>query len=199
MRSPVPTGWGRLEPRVRAMVSPTRWRHIQGVVETARELARRFGLDEGRAAVAALLHDAARDWPLSRLTATLAEAGERLSPLEQASPELLHGPAAAHWARAHLGVDDGPVLDAVRYHTTGRPGMSPLEMVLVVADYSEPGREFAEAAAIREAARQSLEGACLLSLDARLRYLLDRGHPIHPRTVEARNWLLMRRASGCRA
>ena len=195
----MPAERGHLEERVRAMVTPPRWRHIQGVVTTARELARRFGVDQQRAELAALLHDAARDWPVSRLTATLADAGERPSPLEQASPELLHGPAAAHWARAQLGVDDDAVLDAVRYHTTGRPGMSPLEMVLVVADYSEPGREFAAAAAIRDAAVQSLETACLLSLDARLRYLLDGGHPIHPRTVEARNWLLMRRASGCRA
>lgn len=183
---------------VRGMVTPRRWQHIEGVIETARKLARRFGVDEEEAALAAVLHDAARDWPAERLASFAGRGQIHLDPVERESPELLHGYAAAEWARAELGVGNERVLDAVRYHTTGRPGMSPLDMVLMVADYSEPTRTFAEAATIREAASGSLEDACLLSLDARLRYLLGRRLLIHPRTVEARNWLLMRRAGGCR-
>ena len=189
----------RVAQQVRDMVTAPRWRHIEGVVAMARELARRFGLDEGQAALAALLHDAARDWPARSLEqAAEADAGVPPDPVERSSPELLHGRAAAWWARRHLGVEDQAVLDAVRYHTTGRPGMGPLEMAVMVADYGESGRAFDEAASIREAAARSLEEACLLSLDVRLRYLLDRGLLIHPRTVEARNWLLARRGGGRR-
>ena len=182
--------------RVRGMVSPSRWQHIEGVIRTARELARRFGVDDGRAELAALLHDAAREWPAERLVSWAGRGTLPLDPIERETPELLHGHAAAEWARAELAVADEGVLDAVRYHTTGRPGMGPLEMVLLVADYSEPGRTFPEAAVVREAAAKSLQDACLLSLDARLRYLLDRRLPIHPRTVEARNWLLTQRVGG---
>lgn len=184
--------------RVRGMVTAWRWQHIEGVVETARELARRHGVDQEEAVLAALLHDAAREWPAERLEAWAARGPVPLAPMERGSPELLHGLAAAEWARAELGVADERVLDAIRYHTTGRPGMSRLDMLLMVADYGEPGRTFPEAVAIREAGTASLEEACLLSLDARLRYLLDRRLPIHPRTVEARNWLLMGGAGGCR-
>lgn len=187
-----------LREKVRGMMTPQRWQHVEGVVETAKGLARRFGVDEERAALAALLHDAARDWPEPQLRRWAERAATPPDPVERTSPELLHGPVAAEWAGAELGVEDRAVLDAVRYHTTGRPGMTRLEMVLMVADYGEPGRSFPEAEAIRRAARTHLEEACLLSLDARLRYLLDGRLPIHPRTVETRNWLLLDRAGGLR-
>ncbi|MEW6046048.1 MAG: bis(5'-nucleosyl)-tetraphosphatase (symmetrical) YqeK [Bacillota bacterium] len=183
---------------VESMVGPDRWAHIRGVVDTARELSVRFGVDESAAELAALLHDAAREWPVERLARYAARGRDGPGPLEQCLPELLHGYAAAAWAEIELGITDPQVLAAVRYHTTGRPNPTRLEMVLMVADYSEPTRSFPEAEPIRKEAQQSLEAAYLLSLDTRLRHLIDRGLPIHPRTVEARNWLLLRRADGFR-
>ena len=184
--------WAELERAVRGGVTPARWEHIVGVIETARWLGVRHGVDPDRAALVALLHDLARDWPVVRLQAAVRDARLAVDPLERLTPELLHGPAGAAWAMRELGVDDGEVLAAVRYHTTGRPGPGPLEMVLMVADFAEPGRTHAGAEAVRRAAGQDLESAMKQVMDLRLQWLAERGLPVHPRTVAARNWWLAR-------
>lgn len=184
--------WGQLEQAVRSGVSPERWEHIAGVVKTARWLAARHGVDEERAVLAGLLHDLARDWPPERLRAAVRQGKLAVDFLEQLTPELLHGPVAAWWAMQELGIDDGDVLAAVRYHTTGRPEPGRLEMVLMVADFSEPGRRHGGAGAVRLLAEQDLEGALRQVLDLRLQWLAQRGLPAHPRTVAARNWWLAR-------
>ncbi|HEY8486573.1 MAG TPA: bis(5'-nucleosyl)-tetraphosphatase (symmetrical) YqeK [Limnochordales bacterium] len=190
--------WDELASVVREQVSRQRWEHIQGVVQTARELARRFRQPEQPAALAALLHDVARDWPAQRLQQAVREAGWAVDPLERAIPELLHGPAAAAWASAAGWCRTGEVLQAIRYHTTGRPQAGPLEMVLMVADFLEPGREHEAARRLRAAQAQGGEPAATLRglwqrvLEERLRWLVDSGLPIHPRTVAALNWVRWR-------
>ncbi|MBX5436359.1 MAG: nicotinate (nicotinamide) nucleotide adenylyltransferase [Alicyclobacillaceae bacterium] len=171
--------------RVRAQMSAERFRHTEGVVEAASELARRFGADVGKARLAAWVHDAAREWPLKEL---LEWAGRAAVPEGfDAVPVLLHGPVAAAVLQEWFGVTDPDVLDAVRYHTTGRPGMSLLERILFVADASEPGRSYPGVDDIRAAAGRDLDEALALALDASLRYLLERRLPIFPLTVLARN------------
>lgn len=194
-REPVTFGsrrWAEVERAVRAGVSPARWEHVAGVVETARRLALRHGVDPDRAALAGLLHDLARDWPPARLQAEVDRARLAVDPLERFAPELLHGPVAAGWAMREMGVDDGEVLAAVRYHTTGRPEPGRLEMVLMVADFAEPGRTHDGAEAVRRAAEQDLATAMRQALTLRLRWLVERGLPVHPRTVAAWNWWLTR-------
>lgn len=189
----VPARFEAVERHVREQAGdPERLRHIQGVVRSARELAERFGLPQERAELAAWLHDLARGWPHRRLLEAVREAGMAVDGLERSHPELLHGPVAAWWAGSRLGVDDGAVLEAVRFHTTGRPEPTALDLVLMVADFCEPGRAFGPAQEVRELARTSLETAYGRVLELRLRWLVERGLPVHPRTVAARNWWLTR-------
>ena len=72
---------------------------------------------------------------------------------------VLHAFAGAAVAES-LGVSDPDVLSAIRYHTTARRGMSRLEKIIFVADYIGYDRRFPEAAAVRRAARRSLDEAC---------------------------------------
>ena len=76
---------------------------------------------------------------------------------ERESPKLLHGPVAAELARRELGVEDTEVLDAIREHTTGRPGMGPLSLVLYVADKIEPARDYPSVENLRRLAHQDLD------------------------------------------
>jgi predicted HD superfamily hydrolase involved in NAD metabolism len=82
------------------------------------------------------------------------------------------------------------VLDAVRYHTSGREGMSLLEKIICLADYIEPGRQFPGVDEIRELAGHSLELALVAGFDSTIRYLMEQRKPIYPLTVLARNSLL---------
>lgn len=176
---------------VQRRLSDARYRHSLDVAETAVELARRFGVDEDKAYVAGLLHDVAKEYPKIRLLKEALDFGIVLTEIERSKAQLIHGPLGASIARTEFGVTDPDVLAAIYYHTTGRAGMSALESVVYVADYTEPGREFAGVELVRERARTSLHEAVLLTLSQKIIFLAERGRLIHPDSVAARNALLM--------
>ena len=176
---------------VRARLSPERWRHTQGVLESALSLARRWGVSEEKARVAALLHDAAREESPEGLLKMAGDFGIVRDKICDAEPVLYHGPLAAALARTVWRIDDPDVLHAIAYHTTGRPGMSPLEKVIFLADALEPGRQYPGVDALRDQAFVDLDGALRASLESSIVYLIQRGQLIHPDTLAARNQLVM--------
>ena len=103
----------------------------------------------------------------------------------------MHGYIAAEMGRDRFGIGQ-QVCDAVRSHTTGRVGMTDLDMALYAADFSEPSRPFPEAAAARELVLADLLGGVVQTMRFRLKALMDKGRRIHPRTVDAMNDLLSR-------
>ncbi len=185
-----------VEAQVRRRLSPGRFGHVLGVVDTILELADRYGVDRRKAKLAALLHDVAKEYSRERLLKEAFDFGIVLTEIEQLTTALIHAPVGAEVARREFGVDDPDVLAAIRYHTTGRAGMSPLEKLLFLADYIEPGRDFPGVDEVRKAARSSLDEAVLLALDQTLVYLVSRGRLIHPDALHARNELLRMRSEG---
>jgi predicted HD superfamily hydrolase involved in NAD metabolism len=130
----------------------------------------------------------------------LAEGfGIVISDMELYNPVLLHAPLGAELARRECGVHRESVLNAIRFHTTGRPGMSLLEKVIFVADYIEPGRDFPGVERVRESALVDLDEAMLRALDQTIAYVLERAQLLHPITLETRNDLILRRLKreGC--
>jgi predicted HD superfamily hydrolase involved in NAD metabolism len=161
--------------------------HVLRVVAEARRLARRHGIDEQRAALAALGHDLLRAKPPAELLSMAETAGIELSALERESPLLLHGPLAAHLLAERFGVEDPEVLAAARYHTTGRAGMSDLERLIFVADKIEPSklRGRPELAETRRLAETSLREAMRHFMEAHVEHARARGWQLHPDTVAA--------------
>jgi len=185
---------------VRGQMPEHRWRHTLGVIDCAVRLAERFGEDAAKARTAALLHDVAKAWPTERQRQAILEDGDPAG-LEtlRYDKELWHAHAGCRAARRDFGVEDPDVLNAVRYHTSGRPGMSRLEKIVCLADYIEPGRDFPGVEHLRELAESaSLEEALLEAFDGTLRVLLERRRTIFPLTVLARNDILSQiRSGGC--
>ena len=175
--------------RVRAQMPERRWTHTEGVMETAVRLAKRYGADPEKAELAAILHDVAKYWAIGDQKQALIESGEAGDLLEY-DPALWHAPVGAYVAKRDYGVDDPEVLDAIRWHTSGRVGMTTLDKVVCLADYMEPGRDFPGVDRIREEAERSLERALLLGFDSTISFLLAKGRPIYPLTVMARNDLI---------
>ena len=167
--------------------------HVLRVVEEARRLAQRHGLDEERAAIAALGHDLARGHTPGELLRLAAEAGLPVSDIECAEPVLLHGPLGARLMAERYGIADEELLAAARHHTTARAGMSALERLIFVADKTEPhkaGDDVALAQA-RALADESIDAALRAILDRQVARAAERGWPLHPDTVAARNELLL--------
>ncbi|WP_407946661.1 bis(5'-nucleosyl)-tetraphosphatase (symmetrical) YqeK [Paenibacillus tarimensis] len=175
---------------VRAQMPEKRWNHTLGVMQTAVELAKRYGVDEQQADLAAILHDVAKYWRTDTME-EIMRGNPELEPLLTQDKELWHAFVGAVVAERDYGITDPLVLDAIRYHTSGREKMTMLDKVVCLADYIEPGREFPGVDKIRELAKDSLERALIAGFDSTLSFLIERGKRIFPLTVLARNDLIM--------
>ena len=173
----------------RERLSDKRYEHTVRVAETARRLAKLHGLDQEKARLAGLLHDTAREIGKEELLRVAEEDGLSVGDFERERPILLHGPVAAELAREDLGVEDVEILDAVRAHTTGEPGMGPLALALFVADKIEPGREQPGVEDLRELAPASLHRAARAALEDSVSYNERRDRPAHPKSRQTLEWL----------
>jgi predicted HD superfamily hydrolase involved in NAD metabolism len=176
---------------VEAQLPEKRWKHTLGVIESSVELAKRFGADPDKARIAALLHDIAKYWPAQRQREAVEADGHPagLDTLQYDKP-LWHSHAGAYVARTEFGIEDEEILDAIRYHTSGRIGMTLLEKVVCLADYIEPGRDYPGVEELRKLAETSLERALLAGFDGTIMHLIETGKRIYPLTVLSRNDLL---------
>ena len=157
------------------------------------DLANCHGLDAKKAAQAGLMHDLAKFFKSMRLLQMAQEEGLTLDAVDLTNPHLLHAEVGAIVARDEFGVRDPEVLQAIRDHTLGSPGMSALSCVVYLADGLEPGRgRTLELEELRELSRRDLDQAIWRLADYSLLHLLDARHPIHPRTVLTRNWFLQK-------
>ena len=177
------------ESYARERLSDKRYAHTLRVAETAEHLAKQHGLDPERARLAGLLHDTAREVGKEELLRVAEEDGIPVGDFERERPILLHGPVAAKLAREVLGVEDGEILDAVRVHTTGEPGMGPLALALFVADKIEPSREQPGVEDLRELAPVSLHRAARAALEDSTSYNERRDRPAHPKSRQTLEWL----------
>ncbi|THF75033.1 bis(5'-nucleosyl)-tetraphosphatase (symmetrical) YqeK [Cohnella fermenti] len=174
----------------RRQMPEKRWRHVQGVVDTAVELADRFGGNRDQAWLAALLHDYTKAWATDRMERILREE-ELPKELLEHDKELWHAHVGAWVVRREHGIDDEEVLDAIRYHTSGRERMTLLDKIVCLADYIEPSRSFPGVDRLRELAKTNLDDALLAGFDGTIRALVEQGKVIFPLTVLARNDLLL--------
>ena len=172
---------------LREKLGPARLRHSFAVADSARELAQRYGGDAEKACFAGLLHDVMKDTPKDEMLRFLREAGVALTPTELHNPKLWHAMAGEAFLRTRLHVDDADVLNAVRYHTTGRGEMSLLEKIVYIADYISADRTYDGVDDMRAFAAESLERAMLFGLSFTIADLAQKEQVIHPDSVECYN------------
>jgi predicted HD superfamily hydrolase involved in NAD metabolism len=168
-----------------------RLKHVLRVEDMAISLAQHHQLDVERAAQAGLMHDLAKYFKPKRLLEMAIAEGLPLDPVYESNPHLLHADVGAIVARDEFGVQDEEVLNAIRNHTLGSAGMSPLSCVVYLADSLEPGRgSTSELEGLRKACRDDLHRAVWLTSDSTMRSLLSSQHLIHPRALQTRNWAM---------
>ena len=160
-----------------------RFVHTMYVSCTASNLAMRHGADLAKAELAGLLHDCAKCMNLGQMLKMCAKADVQLSEIEKKSVALLHSKAGAVLAADKYGISDEDILNSIRYHTTGRPGMSLLEKIIFVSDYIEPGRESApNLPLVRKLAYENMDDCVLQILEDTLRYLKTTDSEVDPMT-----------------
>ncbi len=84
----------------------------------------------------------------------------------------------------------------MRYHTTGRAGMTPLDRVLYLADFTSADRDYPDVDVLRALTLQDERAAMIYALDYSIRELLDKQAAIHPDTFAAYNEYRIAEAEG---
>lgn len=171
---------GRERRALAGLIKPSRYAHTIHTLELALELCGPAGVPQRQAALAALLHDCARDLPAARQLKLCPPSSPRLKETAEKAPVLLHAWAGAELARRKFGVRDPGVLAAIRDHATGAPGMGPLARLLYVSDLANRGRTFREAALVRRLARLDLDAAFSAANYVKLVYTFSCGGWVHP-------------------
>jgi conserved hypothetical protein TIGR00488 len=172
-------------------LSEKRFVHSVNVADTAVKMAEHYGADKDRVYIAGLLHDCGKSYRGDAAREFAEKIGYKPDEIERLQPGLLHGIIGEYLAREEYGITDAEILSAIRWHTTGRPGMSVLEKIIYIADYIEPGRNFAGVEKMREEAFRNLDRCIVICADSTIRYVLENGYLLHAKTVETRNHSLM--------
>lgn len=174
----------KMEYRLKKELDHQRYEHTLGVEKTAREMARAFGEDEEKAALAGLLHDCAKCMPLAQMIK--AAKREDIDPVMKESKALMHALAGCCTARDVYGVQDEDVLSAIRWHTTGHAQMTRLEKIIYLADMIEPNRKpYPGLEALRALCFTNLDEAMHTALRMSLEHVQEQGKTLHPDTLAA--------------
>lgn len=180
-----PTASTALVDQLHRRLKPKRFHHVLGVLHTALGLADCHGISAEKVTWVALLHDAWKTRSPEDERRRAEELGETIPEEDQAHPGMWHAWAAAGEARRGYGIEDPEILDALRYHSTGWPGMGAVGKIIVCADYLEPTRGRNGTGKILELARRDLDAGCALVLRAKCNHMLGQNMKIHRRALAA--------------
>lgn len=130
---------------LKPLLSAKLFTHSRGVEAAAVQLAAassNYGLIK-KCAIAALLHDAAKNLTLDQMQrAVKLYCAAPLSKGVMQNAGLLHGHVSAIIAHDRFKITDRAIISAIKRHTLGRPDMNALEKIIFISDYIEPNRRF---------------------------------------------------------
>jgi len=167
-----------------------RYIHILGVADTAKKLAKLNGVPVGKAEIAALAHDVAKNLSKVRMKEIIDENKIVLSDVEENNSNLWHSIIAPIEAKDKFGIEDGEILDAIRWHTTGKEDMSILTKIIYISDMIEPSRNFDGVDDIRKVTLKDLDKGVYCGLSRSIEFLLIKNLLIYENTMRARNYFL---------
>lgn len=175
---------------VRSRVTEKRYIHILGVEEKAVELAKKYGADEYKIRVAAILHDIAKSMEVDKMRKICEDNfSDELSVQDMEISEILHGFVGYIIVRDELKIDDIEILEAIKYHTIGKKELSLVGRIIYIADGIEKNRDYPGVEKIRELVDKNLDEGIIYEIDKKIVYLEKVGGEIHKNTLEMRDWL----------
>ena len=170
---------------VRGRLSDKRYEHTLNVKKMAVKLAKIYGEDEERAALAALLHDSAKEISKDEMREILRAYPQYAEGGEERPAPVWHGVCAAILARTQWGVTDEAVLSAIACHTAGKPGMTRLDKILYLADMTSAERDWPGVEKLRKLEKKDLDAAMLAALKQTNDFVLSQGKPLDPMSKAA--------------
>lgn len=176
----------KIDKKLKKYIDEGRYIHTQGVMHTSACLAMVYDEDMLKCQVAGLLHDCAKCIPNDKKIKMCMKHDIEMTASEVENPFLLHAKLGAYVANKKYHIENEDILSAIRFHTTGRAGMTLLEKIVFVADYIEPNRYKAKnLPEIRKMSFEDLDEAVYMILRDTLKYLKSNPNSIDMTTNEA--------------
>ena len=178
---------------IKSRLSEKRYIHSVNVAKEAVRLAKKYGADVEKAEIAGILHDITKETSAEEQLQIMLSSDIILSDIERTTPKLWHAISGCAYVKSELGIEDEDILNAIHYHTTGRPNMSLLEKVIFVADFTGAERDYEGVDEMRKAANTSLNDAILQGVSFNISDLAKRKMIIHPDTFNLYQEMLAER------
>lgn len=175
----------------KSRLSERRYTHSVNVARAAAKLAEKYGEDTLKAETAGILHDITKEVKTEFQLQLIESGGIILDDVSKKSPSLLHAITGMVYARDTLSIDDEDILNAIRYHTTGRANMSLLEKIIFIADFISDERDYDDVDVMRAESEKSLEEGMIYGLGFVIPDLVSRRKAIHPDAVAVYNELIL--------
>ena len=165
---------------VRGRLSDKRYEHTINVKKMAVKLAKRYGADEEKAALAAILHDSAKEISKDEMREIMRQYPQYAEGGENRPTPVWHGICASILARTQWGVEDEAILSAIACHTAGKPDMSKLDKIVYLADMTSAERDWPGVNKLRKLELKDLDAAMLAALKQTNDFVLSQGKPLDP-------------------
>lgn len=171
-----------------------RFKHSKNVAKEAVRLAKKYGADTNKAEIAGILHDATKETDGQEQLELIEKAGITLTEMERSSSKLWHAISGSAYVQTELDVTDREIIDAIRYHTTGRAGMTLLDKIIFLADFISADRDYDGVDRMRKLADKDLDEAVLEGMSYTMADLAQRKLTIAPDTFAGYNEMAALRA-----
>lgn len=178
---------------VKNVLSEKRFNHSERVVKRALEYARVYNIDIEKVKLTAIAHDIAKEIPKEKIIDycnNINNIKVKLDDVEEKNLELAHGKIGAKICETKYGFTEDMV-NAIKYHTTGRMGMSLFEKIIFLADSTEAGRNYDELEWLVDIAKKNINEAVVFVLKFNIEKTLKNNKLVHPNSIYAYNEMVM--------
>lgn len=177
---------------IKPKMSEKRYIHSVNVAKQAKHLAKIYGVEEEKALTAGILHDIAKEMPTEEQLQIITNSGIILDNIQQRAMKLWHSITGSIYVKEVLGIEDEDIINAIRFHTTGRANMSMLEKIIFIADFTSAERDFKGVATMRKKADKNLDDAMLYGFKFTFCDLTKRNLAIHPDELNCYNEIILK-------
>lgn len=173
------------------MLPKGRVEHSINVADCAIKLSEIYNYDSKKAYIAGIVHDCAKYLNKEEVEYYVNKYEIYLDNLEKNNLALSHSIIGSVIAKYEFNIEDEEIINAIKYHTTGKEDMSILEKIIYLADLIEKNRNYPGVEKLRELTYSGkIDKALLTSFDNTIKFVIDNNQLIHPRTVSARNYIM---------
>lgn len=177
------------EDMVRQTLSPKRFQHTMNVKNLAVRMAQHYGVNTEKAALAAILHDSAKELPRTELLQIMQDNAIIKKGTQNRPEPVWHGICAAILAKTQWNVQDEEILSAIACHTTGKENMSKLDKILFLADMTSAERDYPGVEELRSLEMRNLDKAMIQALKMTISFVEQKNAIADPESAKALAWL----------